>query len=87
MEKINRRDAILAMGTTLAGIGAIPLTSRVAQAEEHHRHQRIHHAIEALQDAEIELKEAERNFGGEREEALRAIHVALEHLRNCERMR
>ena len=81
MRTTNVRFAGLALGcAVLGGLVALPLTSRTARADRELRNPRIHHAIEALRDAEIELKEAPHDFHGEKREAMEAVHNAIEHL-------
>jgi len=47
-------------------------------AKEHHPH--IRHAIKELKEARKELKEAAHDFGGHREDALKAVDEAIRQL-------
>jgi len=81
MRKTNVRWAGLALGcAVLGGMAALPLTSRTALADHEGRNPRIHRALEALRDAEIEMKEANNDFHGEKKEAMEAVHNAIVHL-------
>jgi hypothetical protein len=46
-------------------------------------HPEIHAAIESLEHARMHLKEARHDFGGHREEALRATDEAIRQLKIC----
>ncbi|HUB27081.1 MAG TPA: hypothetical protein VL992_16770 [Tepidisphaeraceae bacterium] len=52
---------------------------RVAVAQEFHN-PRIHHAIDALRDAERELNDSPSDFHGHKQDALDAVHHAIEEL-------
>jgi F0F1-type ATP synthase membrane subunit b/b' len=52
-----------------------------AEFKEEHRH--IHHAIHELREAKVELQEAKHDFGGHREQALKAVEAALFQLKEC----
>ena len=47
------------------------------------RHPQIHQAIESLRNARQPLGHASRDFGGHREEAMRAIDGAIRQLQIC----
>ena len=47
------------------------------------RHPEIHAAIESLEHARMHLKEARHDYGGHREEALRATDEAIRQLKIC----
>jgi hypothetical protein len=79
MDQVNRRSALTLGAAALAGLVAYPLTSRTASAEEP-RWKRIHHAIEALRDAKVEIEETHHDWGGHKKEAVEAIDHALHHL-------
>jgi hypothetical protein len=63
----------------VAALAAYPLAVRPAFADEHHN-PRIHHALEALRDAEHEINESDNDFHGEKRAALDAIDHAIERL-------
>ncbi len=69
----------LLTGASLLTLGSGP--SADAAAVEHHPH--IHGAIHELKEARKDLKEADHDFGGHREEAVKAIDVAIEQLEIC----
>jgi hypothetical protein len=46
-------------------------------------HPEIHAAINSLEHARVHLKEARHDFGGHREEALRATDEAIRQLKIC----
>ena len=52
-----------------------------ANAEPHERHEQIHEAIHALENARKHMKEAKHDFNGHREAALRACDEAIIQLR------
>jgi hypothetical protein len=51
------------------------LAMRGTAAEPKHKH--LHHALYEMKEAQTELKEAKHNFGGHKEKALEALHVAI----------
>lgn len=61
-----------AKGTTATSVRAAP-----------ERHPEIRAAIESLEHARMHLKEARHDFGGHREEALRATDEAIRQLKIC----
>lgn len=65
--------------TSKSGLATAP----VAQAAEPEHHPAIHRALHELRDARRELKEAKHDFGGHREDALRAVDAAIEQLDVC----
>ncbi len=71
-------SALLGGGAYLANSGIIG--SSAAQAAEHEHHPHIHAAIHELREARRELKDADHDFGGHREDAVKAIDVAVEQL-------
>jgi hypothetical protein len=82
--------ATLALIFTLtfpAGAPAAPPTSKGAAATAvpaaPERHPEIHAAIESLEHARAHMKEARHDFGGHREEALRATDEAIRQLKIC----
>lgn len=60
---------------------ATPANAAAAAAAEKHHH--IHDAIDALRSARADLMEASHDFGGHREEAVRAIDGAIHQLEIC----
>jgi len=80
MDQVNRRSALTLGAAALAGLVAYPLASRTASAEEP-RWKRIHHAIEALHDAKVEIEETRHDWGGHKREAIEAIDRAIDHLK------
>jgi hypothetical protein len=63
-------------GVMLASLLAYPLANRTAQADERHN-PKLHHAIEALQDAKAELDAAHHDFHGRKRDAEEAIDHAI----------
>jgi len=55
-------------------------TGAAAAAEKHHH---IHDAIDALRAARTDLMEASHDFGGHREDAIRAIDASIHQLEIC----
>ena len=74
--------AAFLVGSTLMNTKSGPMTAPVAQAAEPER-PAIHRALTELRDARKELKEARHDFGGHREDAVRAIDAAIEQLELC----
>ena len=70
---LTRRAAITV--STIAGLVA---TAGVAEAQEYPR---MRAALRALEDAKAELRGARHDFGGHRDEAIRACDRAIEQLR------
>lgn len=71
-------SALLGGGAYLTNSGLVG--SSAAQAAEHEHHPHLHAAIHELKEARHELKTADHDFGGHREEAVKAIDVAIEQL-------
>jgi hypothetical protein len=71
--------AVAVASALLTGIVAFPLGMRSAQADDM-RNPRIHHALEALRDAEEELREAPHDYHGHKQDAIDAIHGAIREL-------
>jgi hypothetical protein len=65
---------------TAAAAAGLTLVAGIAEAEEHPR---IRAAIRALQNARVDLEHADHDFGGHRVEAIRAVDVALDQLRQA----
>jgi len=57
-----------------------PAGPAAAAAERHHH---IHDAIDSLRAARSDLMEASHDFGGHREEAIRAIDASIHQLEIC----
>jgi hypothetical protein len=55
-------------------------SSGVDAAAEKERHPHLHAAVKELKEARRELKEANHDFGGHREDAVKAIDVAIRQL-------
>jgi len=73
--------AALGLGVVGAPLGYIAAVAVAApKAEEAERHPHIHHAIHELREAKKELKEADHDFKGHREDALKACDKAIEQL-------
>jgi hypothetical protein len=71
----------LAVATALAASTAFYSHSgSVAFADDHIHNPRIHHAIEALRDAQAELKDARHDFHGKKKDAMEAIQHAIDRL-------
>ena len=70
----------------LPGLQAAPaagLTPATGEGGKHERHPHIRAAIHELREAGKEMKEAAHDFGGHREEALKATDGAIEQLKIC----
>lgn len=88
--KILTRSAVVAAVALLyfpglqaaPAVGLTPATGEGAQGK-HERHPHIRAAIHELREAARELKEAAHDFGGHREEALKATDNAIEQLKIC----
>ncbi|HEX4000539.1 MAG TPA: hypothetical protein VHX65_18465 [Pirellulales bacterium] len=55
----------------------------VAQAQEPWHHPHLHQSLDSLRVARQDLLEAHHNFGGHRDDAIRAIDAAIYHLDMC----
>lgn len=76
----------LIFGLTFAtGAPAAPPAAKAATAQPAapERHPEIHAALESLENARRHLREAKHDFGGHREEALRATDEAIRQLKVC----
>ncbi len=56
---------------------------QVSHAEPLKEHIHIHHALHECKEARVELKDASHDFGGHREEALKAVDAAITQLDLC----
>ena len=77
------RALILAVCLSVGGFGlwSSGITGASAAAQEKkERHPHIHAALKELKEARRELKEAAHDFGGHREDAVKAIDVAIKQL-------
>lgn len=75
------RSILLALGCTVLGACLaynVGLSTAYARDDDHNP--RIHHAIHALHDAEDELKAAPHDFHGHKQDAIDAVHHAIEQL-------
>lgn len=88
--KILARSAVVAAVALLyvPGLQAAPATGLATGAGDgtqgkHERHPHIRAAIHELREAGKEMKEAAHDFGGHREEALKATEGAIEQLKIC----
>ena len=72
--------AALGLGVVSVPVG---ITAAVAAPKEVERHPRIHRAIRDLREAKKALKEANHDFQGHREDALKACDKAIEQLELC----
>jgi uncharacterized membrane protein len=88
---MKRKIALIATLLTLAGT-AVYYTNTTAfaqgtpppatgQTPAHERHPAIRHAIQALEKAKVELKNANHDFGGHREDALKECDAAIAQLK------
>jgi hypothetical protein len=79
------RALLVSSGLILGGvgIGAYDLcnTAVARDKDEHHPH--IRKALEELREARRELKEADHDFKGHREEALESVDKAIRQLEVC----
>jgi hypothetical protein len=62
------------------GVWSAGMTDAAAAQEKKERHPHIHAALKELKEARRELKEANHDFGGHREDAVKAIDVAIKQL-------
>ena len=70
-------------GTSLISTSFGPTAAPQAEAEYLEHHPKIHEALHALREARTELKEAKHDYGGHRDEAIRAIDGAIGQLETC----
>jgi hypothetical protein len=71
------------LGTAVVGLplgGVVAPAAARADEKERERHPHIRKAIEELREARRDLKEADHDFGGHREEAIEACNVAIKQL-------
>jgi hypothetical protein len=90
----NMKRKITLMATLLTLTGAAIYTNTTALAQStpppatqtpatpvHERHPAIRNAIRALEKAKVDLKNADHDFGGHREAALKECDAAIEQLK------
>ena len=86
---MKRKIVLIATLLTLAG-AAVYFTGTTARAQgtpapeagqSHERHPAIRHAIRALETARVDLKNADHDFGGHRESALKDCDAAIAELK------
>jgi hypothetical protein len=70
-------------GTSMISTSSGPAAAPQAEAEFLEHHPRIHEALHALREARVELKEAKHDYGGHRDEAIRAIDASIHQLEVC----
>ena len=75
--------AVFLAGSTLMNSKSGPTAAPTAQAAEPEHNPAIHRALKELREARRELKEAKHDFGGHREDALKAVDGAIEQLEIC----
>jgi hypothetical protein len=79
------RALLVSSGLLLGGVGIgvydISNAAEAREKEEHHPH--IRKALEELRETRRELKEADHDFKGHREEALEAVDKAIRQLEIC----
>jgi len=73
---------VFLVGATLVGRNTGITAPPAAQADEWH-HPHLHQSLDSLKVARQDLLEAHHNFGGHRDEAIRAIDAAIYHLDMC----
>ena len=75
--------AVTLVGGTFAyqSASAAPLQKNSWKREHRERHPEIRRAMRALENAEIDLRRADRDFGGHRARAAELVHQALEQCR------
>jgi hypothetical protein len=77
-------SALLCAGASMASYQLFmnPPTAQAADKdkEEKERHPRMRAALHELREARKELKEADHDFGGHREEAVKATDHAIEQI-------
>jgi L-lactate utilization protein LutB len=81
------RALLVSSGLILGGVGigayVIPGAAMARDKDDKERHPHIHRALEELREARKELKEADHDFKGHREEALEAVDKAIKQLDIC----
>jgi hypothetical protein len=77
---MQRREALRGLAVAAGAVGGLAMINGIAFAQKKERHPHIHKAIEELRETKKELKEADHDFGGHREQALKACDEAIEQL-------
>ena len=77
---MQRREALHGLAAAAGAVGALTVINGFARADKKEHHPHIHRAIEELREAKKELKEANHDFGGHREKALKECDEAIEQL-------
>ena len=87
---MKRKITLIATLLTLTGAAIYTNTTALAQSTPpppatqtpaHERHPAIRNAIRALEKAKVDLKNADHDFGGHREAALKECDAAIEQLK------
>jgi hypothetical protein len=86
---MKRKITLIATLLTLTGAAIYTNTAfaqstpppAAGQAPAHERHPAIRNAIRALEKAKVDLKNADHDFGGHREAALKECDAAIEQLK------
>ena len=85
---MKRKITLIATLLTLTGAAIYTNTTASAQStnvpvagEHHEKHPAIRNAIRALEKAKVELKNADHDFGGHRESALKECDAAIAELK------
>ena len=86
---MKRKITLIATVLTLTGAANYTNTTALAQSTPppatqtptHERHPAIRNAIHALEKAKVDLKNADHDFGGHREAALKECDAAIEQLK------
>jgi hypothetical protein len=76
---------VFAIGSTVVTLNSSIVAPPVAQASEPWHHPHLHQSLDALRAAKQDLQESRHDFGGHRDEALRAIDAAIYHIDMCVR--
>jgi hypothetical protein len=74
---------VFLIGSTIVAWNSGITAPSVAQAQEPWHHPHLHQSLDSLRIARQDLLEARHNFGGHRDEAIRAIDAAIYHLDMC----
>jgi hypothetical protein len=80
------RALLVSAGLILGGAGIATFTTSpaaVARENQGERHPHIHKATEELREARKELKEADHDFKGHRDEAVEDCDKAIKQLEIC----
>jgi hypothetical protein len=86
--RLYARALLVSAGMILGGVGVgtfLSPTTAVAkpEKEDKERHPHIHRAIVELREARKELKEADHDFKGHRDEAVEDVDKAIKQLEVC----